>query len=210
LKEYRSTHFCEGVTLSQKLSRREVLRLAAATVPVAAIPFARPTVALAQKPKFLSERSFPEGFLWGTATAAYQVEGAAKEDGRGASIWDTLSHTPGKTHEGDTGDVADDEYHRYKEDIERMKWLGVKVYRFSVAWPRIFPDGDGPINVKAFDYYDRLVDALLAANIQPYCTLFHWDLPQKLQDRFGGWQSAETAKVFGAYAGRWRSGFQIA
>ena len=132
---------------------------------------------------------FPEGFLWGCATAAYQVEGAANEDGRGKSIWDTFSHTAGKTYEGDTGDVADDSYHRYKEDIELLKNLGAKAYRFSVSWPRIFPNGTGKPNEKGVEFYQRFVDALRQADIEPFCTLFHWDLPQALQDKVGGWES---------------------
>ena len=144
---------------------------------------------------------FPDGFLWGCATASYQVEGAVREDGRKPSVWDTFAHQPGKVAKGHTGDVADDEYHRYAEDIERMKWLGVKAHRFSIAWPRVFPDGDGQANEKGMAYYDRVVDALLAAGIAPYATLFHWDLPQACQDRFGGWQSRETAKQFSEYAG---------
>lgn len=167
------------------------------TAGAASLPFA---AAHGQKIGAAVDGAFPKGFLWGTATAAYQVEGAAKEDGRGPSIWDTFSHTPGKVHNNDTGDIADDAFHLYKEDIERMKWLGVKAYRFSVAWPRIFPNGDGALNPKGFDYYDRLVDALLAAGIQPFCTLYHWDLPQTLQDRFGGWESKKTADIFGTYA----------
>ena len=145
-------------------------------------------------------RRFPEGFLWGSATAAYQVEGAVKEDGRGISIWDVFSHTPGKTNNGDTGDVADDHYHRYKDDVQLMKALGLKTYRFSVAWPRVFPQGTGSPNPKGLDFYSRLVDELLAAGIEPYCTLFHWDLPQPLQDR-GGWESRETSEAFAVYAG---------
>ena len=145
-------------------------------------------------------RAFPQGFLWGSATASYQVEGAVKEDGRGPSIWDTFSHTPGKTHDGDTGDVADDHYHLYKEDIAIMKGLGLKTYRFSIAWPRIFPTGTGTPNPKGLDFYNRMLDELLAAGIDPYCTLYHWDLPQALEDK-GGWQNKDTAKAFADYAG---------
>jgi len=148
----------------------------------------------------LRERSFPEGFLWGSATASYQVEGAVHEDGRGVSIWDTFSHTPGKTHTGDTGDVADDYFHRYKEDIALMHELGLKTCRFSVAWSRIFPNGTGTANPKGLDFYDRMVDELLTWKIQPYCTLYHWDLPQALQDK-GGWQNRDTAQAFADYAG---------
>jgi beta-glucosidase len=146
-------------------------------------------------------RRFPPDFLWGCATASYQVEGAAFEDGRKASIWDTYSRTPGKIANGDTGDVADDHYHRYAEDIKLMKSLGVKAYRYSVAWPRVFPDGAGPVNDKGIAFYDRLTDAVLAAGIQPWVTLYHWDLPQALEDRWGGWESADTAKAFAEYAG---------
>jgi beta-glucosidase len=144
-------------------------------------------------------RKFPEGFLWGSATASYQVEGAVHADGRGPSIWDTFSHTPGKIHGGDTGDVADDHYHRYKEDIGLMTELGLTMCRFSIAWPRIFPEGTGARNPKGFDFYDRMLDTLLEARIAPYCTLYHWDLPQALQDK-GGWQNRDTAKAFAEYA----------
>jgi beta-glucosidase len=143
---------------------------------------------------------FPEGFLWGSATASYQVEGAVHEGGRGPSIWDTFSHTLGKTANGDTGDVADDFYHLYPGDIALMKKIGLTTFRFSIAWARIFPQGTGQPNQPGIDFYNRLVDALLAAGIQPFCTLFHWDLPQSLQDR-GGWESRDTAKAFADYAG---------
>ena len=146
-------------------------------------------------------RHFPQGFLWGSATASYQVEGAVKEDGRGPSVWDTFSHTPGKTVNGATGDVADDHYHRYKDDVQLMKALGVKTYRFSIAWPRVFPNGDGPANPNGLDFYSRLVDELLANDIQPFATLYHWDLPQSLQDRVGGWASRDTSKAFADYSG---------
>src|SRR2546423_14476090 len=145
--------------------------------------------------------AFPPGFLWGCATASYQIEGGANEDGRKPSIWDTFSHIPRKVANNETGDVADDDYHRYKEDVQLLKSLGAKVYRFSVAWPRVFPDGTGNPNEKGIAFYERLVDELLANGIEPYCTLFHWDLPQALQDRFGGWESRETSKAFGEYAG---------
>ena len=119
--------------------------------------------------------SFPKDFWWGSATAAYQVEGAAAEDGRGPSIWDTFSHTPGKTDGGDTGDVACDQYHRYAEDAKLMADLGVKHYRFSISWSRILPEGRGTVNEKGVDYYRRLVDALRQHGITPHATLFHWD-----------------------------------
>jgi beta-glucosidase len=141
----------------------------------------------------------PDGFRWGVATAAYQIEGAVAEDGRRPSIWDTFSHTQGKTAKGETGDVACDHYHRWREDIAIMKSLGVNAYRFSIAWPRVVPDSDGPVNAAGLAFYDRLVDALLEAGIVPYPTLYHWDLPQALQDR-GGWTARETAQHFAAYA----------
>jgi beta-glucosidase len=144
---------------------------------------------------------FPNGFLWGCATAAYQVEGGATADGRGPSIWDTFSHIPGKVHQNQTGDVADDFYHRYRDDVQLLKSLGATCFRFSVSWPRVFPQGTGQPNEKGIDFYKRLVDELLANGIEPYCTLFHWDLPQALQTRYGGWESRETSKAFGEYAG---------
>jgi len=140
---------------------------------------------------------FPSNFLWGCATAAYQIEGAANEDGRTPSIWDTFSHTAGKTFHGETGDVADDSYHRYKEDVKLLKDLGVKAYRFSFSWSRVFPDAIGKPNQKGVDYYQRVVDELLQIGIEPYVTLFHWDLPQALP---GGWQSRDTSKAMADYA----------
>lgn len=147
-----------------------------------------------------SKNGFPDGFRWGLATASYQIEGAWDEDGKGPSIWDTYAHTPGKIANGDTGDVANDHYHRYPEDVALMRSIGATAYRFSIAWPRIFPDGTGQPNPKGLDFYQRLVDELLSAGIEPFATLYHWDMPQSLQDRYGGWQSAETPKAFGAYA----------
>jgi beta-glucosidase len=146
-------------------------------------------------------REFPKGFLWGVATSAYQIEGAVSEDGRGASIWDTYAHTPGKIKHGHTGDIANDHYHRYRDDVRLMKELGAAAYRFSIAWPRIFPEGTGQPNAKGLDFYNRLVDELLAVGIEPFATLYHWDLPQTLQDKHGGWHSRATAKAFGDYAG---------
>ena len=143
---------------------------------------------------------FPEGFRWGTATSAYQIEGATQEDGRGVSIWDTFCRLPGKIRDGANADIADDHYHRYKEDVALMKALGVTTYRFSIAWPRVFPEGRGTPNPKGLAFYDRLVDELLATGIVPFATLYHWDLPQALQDG-GGWQSRDTAEAFAAYAG---------
>jgi beta-glucosidase len=187
--------------VQNRFSRRTFARLfgSAALAPTALTNLA--TAASAQTGQSPSTaRSFPAGFLWGSATASYQVEGAVNEDGRGPSIWDTFSRISGKTNNGDTGDVADDHYHRYKEDVQLMKALGLKTYRFSVAWPRVYPQGTGTPNPKGLDFYNRLVDELLANNIQPYCTLFHWDLPQALEDK-GGWQSRDTSEAFANYAG---------
>ncbi|WP_229401087.1 GH1 family beta-glucosidase [Micromonospora okii] len=146
-----------------------------------------------------SELRFPENFVWGAATAAYQIEGAARDDGRGPSIWDTFSRTPGRVFAGHTGDVACDHYHRYADDVALMAELGLKAYRFSVAWPRVQPDGAGPVEPRGLDFYDRLTDALLDRGVDPIVTLYHWDLPQALEDR-GGWTSRETAERFAAYA----------
>ena len=131
-------------------------------------------------------RRFPDGFHWGVATSSYQIEGAWNEDGKGPSIWDTFAHTPGNIEHGDTGDVANDHYHRYAEDVALMKEIGTTAYRFSVAWPRIFPEGTGQPNQKGLDFYNRLVDELVEAGIEPFATLYHWDLPQALQDRHRG------------------------
>lgn len=144
-------------------------------------------------------RKFPVDFLWGTATASYQVEGAAWEDGRGPCIWDTFARTPGKVFHGHNGDIACDQYHRYAEDVGLMKKLGVQMYRFSIAWPRVFPEGCGSQNPKGFDYYHKLTDALLEAGIQPAVTLYHWDLPQKLEDE-GGWPVRDMAYRYADYA----------
>ena len=136
--------------------------------------------------------------MWGCATAAYQIEGGVNEGGRGASIWDVFSHTPGKTYNGDTGDVADDSYHLYKEDIRLLQNLGVSAYRMSIAWPRIFPQGTGQPSQAGLDYYKRVLDELHENSITPYVTLFHWDLPAALP---GGWQSRATSLAFADYAG---------
>ncbi|WP_030749139.1 GH1 family beta-glucosidase [Streptomyces griseus] len=143
--------------------------------------------------------AFPPDFAWGTATSAYQIEGAVAEDGRAPSIWDTFSRVPGAIDNGDTGDTACDHYHRWPEDVALMKEMGVGTYRMSIAWPRVVPGGDGPVNAAGLDFYDRLVDGLLDAGITPSVTLYHWDLPQALQDR-GGWTSRETAEHLAAYA----------
>jgi beta-glucosidase len=146
------------------------------------------------------EYPFPKDFLFGAATASYQVEGAAAEDGRLPSVWDTHAKNSGLVKNGDTGDVACDHYHRYREDIALMKNLGIGAYRFSCAWPRIIPDGDGAVNQKGIDFYDRLIDGLLEAGIEPWMTLYHWDTPQAIEDKFGGWRSRKTAEAFGRYA----------
>ena len=142
---------------------------------------------------------FPSNFVWGVATAAYQIEGAWNEDGKGESIWDRFSHTPGKITNADTGDVACDHYHRYAEDIAMMRQIGLKGYRFSVSWPRVLPAGFGRVNLAGLDFYDRLVDSLLAANIEPFITLHHWDLPQNIWE-LGGWTNRENLPYFADYA----------
>jgi beta-glucosidase len=146
-----------------------------------------------------AELRFPDGFAWGVATASYQIEGAVHEGGRSPSIWDTFSHTPGAIFDGHTGDVADDHYHRYREDIGLMADLGISHYRFSLAWPRLQRDGRGPINAAGLDFYERLLDALNERGIEPCVTLYHWDLPQALQDA-GGWPARDTAQRFAEYA----------
>ena len=181
-------------------SRRELMKfagagaLAATTPPAAAEVQSKPTAA---EPR----QDFPRGFLWGAATSAYQIEGAWNEDGKGESIWDRFTHMPGKIANGDTGDTALDHYHRYKDDVQSIRSLGAKSYRFSVSWPRIFPQGTGTPNPKGLDFYDRLTDELLENGIEPFATLYHWDLPQALQDKNGGWESRDTAKAFADYAG---------
>lgn len=185
-----------------RFSRRQFAGIAAGSLLGASMP----AVVSAQAGRTAgSERNrplatFPKGFLWGTATSSYQIEGAAKEDGRGPSIWDRFAHTPGTIADRTTGDTACDHYHRYKEDVALMKALGARAYRFSIAWPRIFPEGTGTPNPKGLDFYNRLVDELLANGIQPFATLYHWDLPQALQDRFGGWTSRDTPKAFADYS----------
>jgi beta-glucosidase len=191
--------------MNAELTRRELIKLAGATA------IGLPTTKLvAEATKATTDqtndppkdtRTFPKGFYWGVGTSSYQIEGAWNEDGKGLSIWDTYAHKPGNIKNNDTGDVANDHYHRYKEDVALMKDIGVGAYRFSVAWPRIFPKGTGQPNPKGLDFYSRLVDALKAAGIEPFATLYHWDLPQTLQDKYGGWQSKDTAKAFADYAG---------
>ncbi|HEY5952186.1 MAG TPA: GH1 family beta-glucosidase [Kofleriaceae bacterium] len=147
----------------------------------------------------MSSLAFPVGFAWGAATSAYQIEGAAHEDGRGESIWDRFCRTPGKVADGDHGDVACDHYRRWREDVALMRELGLRAYRFSIAWPRVMPTGRGAVNERGLDFYDRLVDELLAAGIAPVATLYHWDLPQTLEDA-GGWPARATAAAFVDYA----------
>jgi len=179
-----------------RMNRRDLGKVAASLAAGSLLPGLE---AVAQS-SASSDRSFPPSFLWGSATASYQVEGAVAEDGRGPSIWDTFSHIPGKTFQGETGDVATDSYHRYAEDIAIMKQLGLKACRFSIAWSRIFPTGTGQPNQKGLDHYRRFTEALLAAGIEPWPTLYHWDLPQPLEDK-GGWQNEATAQAFADYAG---------
>ena len=142
---------------------------------------------------------FPKNFVWGAATSAYQIEGAWNADGKGPSIWDTFSHKPGKIINNENGDVTVDHYHRYKDDVKLMADLGLKAYRFSIAWTRILPEGRGKVNQKGWAFYDRLIDELLKRNIEPYACLFHYDLPQALQDK-GGWPNRDTAYAFAEYA----------
>ena len=177
-----------------RITRRRFGQTLAGSAAAVLAGTALPKFAWSQKPELLR---FPNNFMWGCATAAYQIEGAISEDGRKPSVWDTFSHTPGKTFHGQTGDIADDSYHLYKEDIALLKNLGAKCYRFSISWSRIFPDGSGQPNPKGLDYYNRVLDELLKNGIAPYVTLFHWDLPQALP---GGWQSRDTSKAFADYA----------
>ena len=181
----------------KNFSRRQLARLAG----FSALGLASPALAQEASQPRARPGSFPDGFVWGTATSAYQIEGAVHEDGRGRSIWDVFAHTPGKIGDRSNADRANDHYHRFKEDVRLIRDLGVKAYRFSIAWPRVFPDGNGAPNPKGLDFYNRLVDELLANDIEPFATLYHWDLPQALQDRLGGWQSSETSRAFAHYAG---------
>jgi beta-glucosidase len=150
-------------------------------------------------PDEISAARFPKDFLWGMATSSYQVEGAWNADGKGESIWDRAAHTPGRIRDGSNGDIACDQYHRYKEDIAIMKRLNMKSYRFSTSWARVLPEGTGKVNQKGIDYYSRLVDALLEAGIRPFCTIYHWDLPQALEDR-GGWPNRDLASYYADFA----------
>src|SRR5262245_50368481 len=190
--------------MKTNLTRRDLLKVAgtaAISLPAISLVAGASTSTSDQTSSQPSNtRTFPKGFYWGTATASYQIEGAWNEDGKGPSIWDTYAHTPGKIKNGDTGDIANDHYHRYKEDVALMKSIGASAYRFSISWPRIFPKGTGEPNPKGLDFYNRLVDELKSAGIESFATLYHWDLPQALQDK-GGWQNRDIAKAFGDYAG---------
>ena len=177
-------------------TRREIAHL----LGVAAAPALLPATAYAVGADSDGALGFPRTFLWGSATASYQVEGAVQEGGRGPSIWDTFSHTTGKIANGDTGDVADDFFHRYRDDVQLMKKLGLRTFRFSVAWPRVFPTGSGEPLARGLDFYKRLVAELQTNGIEPFCTLYHWDLPQALQEK-GGWENPETAHRLAEYEG---------
>src|SRR6202020_148894 len=186
------------------LSRRRFAKMAtwsALGIPTISAKAAEGISASAPRLPNGSHATFPPDFLWGAATSAYQIEGAIHEDGRGPSIWDQFTHLKGKIIDQSTADVANDHYHRYKEDVQLIKALGAKAYRFSIAWPRVFPEVTGTPNPKGLDFYHRLVDELLANGIEPFATLYHWDLPQSLEDRVGGWRSSDTSKAFGDYAG---------
>ncbi|XP_068655981.1 beta-glucosidase 6 [Aristolochia californica] len=148
----------------------------------------------------INRGSFPKGFVFGTASSAYQYEGAVKEDGRGSTVWDTFAHSFGKVIDFSNADVTVDQYHRYPEDVQLMADMGMDAYRFSIAWSRIFPDGTGKINDAGIDYYNKLINALLAKGIQPYVTLYHWDLPQALQDKYKGWLDPQIINDFAVYA----------
>jgi beta-glucosidase len=202
------------VFLNLPLTRRELLRSALGAGAAVSLPgwfaacsassrgatVSSPAQTAAGIPQFAgtSPISFPKNFYWGTATAAYQIEGAWNEDGKGESIWDRFAHTPGKIKNGDTGDIACDSYHRFREDIALMRAMNLNSYRFSISWPRVQPAGSGPANSKGMDYYSRLIDALLEAKIRPFLTLYHWDLPQVLEDA-GGWPNRDTAARFADY-----------
>lgn len=189
----------DNSNMGAQASRRALLKLSGAGA-VAALSSASVRAQTADATAGAS-RTFPAGFLWGTATSSYQIEGAWNADGKGESIWDRFVRTPGRIHNNDTGDVALDHYHRFKDDVQLMKALGAGAYRFSIAWPRIFPQGTGAPNARGMDFYDRLTDELLANGITPFASLYHWDLPQMLQDNGGGWESRDTAQAFADYAG---------
>jgi beta-glucosidase len=177
-------------------TRREIPRL----FGLAAAPALLPAASYAVGTDSPVGKGFPAKFLWGTATASYQVEGAVQEGGRGPSIWDTFSHIPGKVANGDTGDMADDFFHRYREDVQLIKKLGMRAFRFSVAWSRVFPTGSGEPIAQGLDFYKRFVTELQNNGIEPFCTLYHWDLPQALQEK-GGWENPDTAHRMAEYEG---------
>jgi beta-glucosidase len=195
-----------------RLTRRKFLRSALGASAVSALPAgllsgcsvsskagtATPVATPARQLSPTSETTFPKGFFWGTATAAYQIEGGWNEDGKAESIWDRFAHTPGKIKNGDTADAACESYHRWREDIALMRTMNLSSYRFSISWPRVQPLGSGAVNSKGMDYYSRLVDALLEAHVRPFVTLYHWDLPQALEDA-GGWPNRDTASRFADY-----------
>ena len=149
---------------------------------------------------FKSSKGFPKGFLWGSASAAYQVEGGWNIDGKGASNWDTFVRIPGKTFKATTGDIAVDHYNRYQEDVALMAEMGLKTYPFSIAWTRIFPNGDGDVNNEGLAFYDNLINECLKHGIEPMVTIYHWDLPQALEDRYGGWEDRRIVDAFTTYA----------
>ena len=144
----------------------------------------------------MENKKFPKDFLWGSATAAYQIEGAHLEGGKGLSIWDEFVRIPGKTFKGTTGDVAVDHYHRYKEDIKLMSEMGLKAYRFSISWPRIYPEGSGEVNEEGLKFYENIIDECLSYGIEPMVTIYHWDLPKALQDRYCGWERRKIIDDF--------------
>jgi beta-glucosidase len=194
-----------------RLTRRNFIHSALKTSAIAAVPAAFSACSVSSKagtaapvhvmaPQFESpsEFTFPKGFFWGAATASYQIEGAWNEDGKGESIWDRFAHTPGNIKNGDTGDIACDSYHRWRDDMALARAMTLNSYRFSLSWPRIQPSGSGAANPKGIDYYSKLVDALLEARIRPFVTLYHWDLPQVLEEA-GGWPNRDTAERFADY-----------
>jgi beta-glucosidase len=187
----------------QGFSRRTFLASSAGLVAAMTAQSANATAGSLAVPSIPNHSSgaaiFPKDFFWGVATAACQVEGAAREDGRLPSVWDTFSHIPGRVKNNDTGDVACDHYHRFRDDVKMMADMGITHYRFSIAWPRIVPEGRGAVNEKGIDFYSRLVDTLLEHGITPHATLYHWDTPQALEDRYGSWRSREIAKDFADY-----------
>ncbi len=189
-----SVSSAERTATAERMSNAE---RTASTEPAA--NSAGPAISPAPQYDASSEVPFPKGFFWGATTAAYQIEGAWKEDAKGESIWDRFSHTPGKIKNGATGDVACDSYHRWREDIALLRAMNLNSYRFSISWPRLQPEGSGPAHPRGLDYYARLVDALLEARIRPFVTLYHWDLPQPLEDA-GGWPNRDTASRFADYA----------